>query len=585
MNTRLLALEDLRITLNGTFVRSQAALVNGDIDRIIDAARVNEDPEVAPLLNVLRQPVGGATVSAVVYYSMREAYFAPEADLFDSIASYVVIVEVNDKEFVIFKKSCGPLTPLLEKDFDIADYDDLINTFDDSRSMIQKLSTREMSVSDKGIRMRSYEASDLKGHMSPHAAGRSIPRYTQVRSREEVRSLSLTTGRINQLTDRAAIAKAVEWGKEIFNLMAKSRVNKSFFSTFAQRVSLDEVLKKARPASILFERSSIEEQLTEDKIDLVYVLDGKYKKLKAPVLKRLLGTMNVAFEIDDKKNILGTRNSVLKVNKKSISFKMPALQRLKIKTGKDYASFQSWITDNGHFVVSFDKPEFIYLNKNCFQDRAGRSEVESILKCLQPVKGFARVKSEKGDPQAADTRFSDNSLFHQVEQLHNADSYIFCDDFGTEWADHITINLKSACVSFIHSKHAKKASNSASALHEVVGQAVKNLGSMHFSSASFSSKATKFKKTYAKTLIQRTRKGDLTKVTADIKNLLADHRLHRKCIVACTSLSKKEVELAFDKMKRGLSVKGNVTQLFWILSSFIHSCQGSSSVPIVYCKE
>lgn len=586
MKAAPLALEDLRITLNGTFVRSTTALDAEDIDRIIDAARANEDPAIRPLMHVLRRPVNGKKVSAFVYFARREAYFLPDRDLYDSIASYIVIVEVTDTAFVIFKKSCGPLTPLLEKDYEIADYGDLINTFDDSRSMIQKLSTREMNVSDKGMRSRGYEAPDLKGHMSPLAAGRSIPRYTQVRSKNDVRSLSLTTGRINQLTDRATIVHAVEWGASMFDLMGRARVNKSFFSAFAQRISLEEVIQDARPASILFERASIEEQLAEEKIDLVYAHLGKYKKFKPKALKRLLGTMDIAFEVDAKLRMTDTRNSTLKVNKKSISFNMPALKRLKIKSGKNYITFQSWITDNGHFVVSFDKPEYIYLNKNCFQDKAGKSEVESILKCLQSFASFATVSSEKGLPKSTSTRFDDNSLFHQVEQLHLSDDYIFCDDLGTEWADHITINLKEACVTFVHSKHAKKTSNSASALHEVVGQAIKNLGNMHFSSVTFSSKVnSKFKLTYSNTRIARTRKGNASKANADIKGLLADHRLHRKCIVACTSLSKREVEREFMKMKRGVPVKGNITQLFWILSSLIHSCQGSSTVPIVFCKD
>lgn len=585
MSTRALSLDDLRITLNGTFVRSGSDLDDRQIERIIESARTNEDPSIPIILSVHRRTLGATKVSALSYYSKREAYFAPDFDVYDTIASYIVIVEVGTRELVIFKKSCASITPLLEKSFEVTSYEDLINTFDDSRCMIQKLSTREMSVSDKGIRVRSYEATDLKGHMSPHAAGRSIPRFAQVRSRDEVRSLSLTTGRINQLTDRASIDQAAAWAKGTFELMAKARVNKSFFSTFARRISLENVLKRARPASILFERAAIEEQLADEKIDLFYIQNGTYKKLKPRSVRRILRSMDVALEVDAQLKIVGTRNSTLRVNKKTISPQTTMLGRLKIRSGSKYITFQSWITDHGYFIVSFDKPEYIYINKSCFQDSAGRSEVESILKCLHPIQAFAAATSEKGQPMSQAESFDPHSLFHKVEQIHSADDYVFCDDLGNEWADHITINMKKACVSFIHSKHAKKSSNSASALHEVVGQAVKNLGSMHFNFATFSYKVNqKFKKTYGKTAIQRTRLGDSGKANSDIKTLLADHRLHRKCVVACSSLSKHEVERDFAKMKAGVSVKGNVTQLFWILSSFIHASQGSSTVPIVYCR-
>ncbi len=442
-----------------------------------------------------------------------------------------------------------------------------------------------MNVSDKGLRARSYEAPDLKGHMSPHAAGRSIPRFTQVRTKSEVRSISLNTGRINQLTDRVNVGKAIDWSSQIFTAMSRRRVNKSFFSSFARRISLEEVLKSARPASILFERFAIEEHLIEDGIDLWYTKNGRYHKLKPASLKRFLNTLDVAFEIDNHQNLIGTRSGKLRINKKTLSPNSAALSRLKVKGPKDYITFQSWITDHGYFVVSFDRPDYLYIKKSCFENRAGRAEVDAILTCLEPKKSFSTATSEKGDVSAISTEFDPSSLFAKVECIHRKDTYVFCDDFGTEWADHITIDLSAARVTFIHSKHAKKSSNSASALHEVIGQAIKNLGSMHFTATTFSAKVNqKFNKKYRGSQIDRTRIGNYKKANSDVKVLLADPRLHRKCVVACSSLSKGDVTAEFQKLKRGLPVKGHITQLFWIISSFIHSCQGNACYPAVYCK-
>lgn len=585
MKAAPLKFDNLRITLNGTFVKTSADITDRDVEKIVEAARANEDKDYDVLLDVRRIISGNAKVSAIVFYSKREAYFAPGREIYDTIASYLVIIEVGARELTIFKKSCATLTPLLEKYFEVADYGELLNTFDDSRSLIQKLSTREMSVSDKGLRARSYEAPDLKGHMSPHATGRSIPRFTQVRTKSDVRSISLNTGRINQLTDRVSVAKAAEWSSLMFTLMSKPRVNKSFFSSFARRVSLEEVLKTARPASILFERSAIEEHLAEENIELLYDRNGKYHKLKPSSLKRFLGTLDVAFEIDNGQHLVGTRSGTLRINKKTLSPSSAALKRLKIKGPKDYITLQSWITDHGYFMVSFDRPDFIYIKKNCFENRAGKAEVDAILNCLEPTSSFSSAKSEKGQVNRRTTVFEPSSLFAKVEHLHRNDSYLFCDDLGNEWADHIAIDLKSARVTFIHSKHAKKSSNSASALHEVIGQAIKNLGSMHFNSTTFSTKVNhKFNKKYSGSKIERTRLGDHRSANSDIKTLLADPRLHRKCVVACSSLSKKEVRTEFERLKRGYVVKGHITQLFWIISSFIHSCQGSACYPAIYCK-
>lgn len=327
MNPKPLSIGSLRITLNGTFLKTTTAITDTDIAQIINSARSNEAPNTSPLLDVRRTTMSKSKVSIFVYNSTRQVYFLPEADLWDTIAAYIVIVEASVHEFAIFSKSCANIMPLLEKHYQLASYSELINTFDDSRAKIQRLSTREMSVSDKGMRSRSYEAADLKGQMSPLAAGRSIPRFTQIRLRDEVRSLSLTTGRINQLTDRASIQEAAQWTEATFALMAKQKVNKTFFSNFAQRVSLESVLAHSRPASILFERAAIEEHLAADDIDLWYDHKGADVQLKTRSLRRILKSLDTAFELDDQYHIIGTHSGRLKVNKKTISPQSRALGR------------------------------------------------------------------------------------------------------------------------------------------------------------------------------------------------------------------------------------------------------------------
>ena len=63
-------------------------------------------------------------------------------------------------------------------------------------------------------------------------------------------------------------------------------------------------------------------------------------------------------------------------------------------------------------------------------------------------------------------------MFGFVENICTNQNYIFCDDLGDEWADHITFNLTDLSISFIHSKHGD-ISTSASNLHDVVGQGIK----------------------------------------------------------------------------------------------------------------
>lgn len=593
MTTPKLSLNDLKITLNGTFVRSKSDIVPRTTKAVIKAALENRQPNTPTLLSVDRQSVNSYLISARVYRSEREVYFSTSGQLTDQVWSYIVLIEIGKRELVIFRKSCAPISSVLERYFDLASYDELLNTFDDGKTLIQKIGTREMTVTDKGIRARSVEAVDLKGHMSPHAAGRSMPRFTQVRVGDEVLSLSLLSGRINQLSDRMSIADAAAWAKRSFTAMSGPRANKSFFSAFARRVSLDEVFKSgASPAALLFDVQAIQEQLDEQKIQLQFYRrkHGAYDTLKPKHVKRLLRYLERVFEVAASSKpavyeLRGANRAFLRRNQKSLTPYLALLIGIKIDTGSRYITLQSWINDHGHFIVSFDRPEYIYLRKACFRDSAGRSEVDSILNCLEPIQAFTAAASEKGAPTSASVDFDANSLFHLVEQHHAGDDYILCDDLGNEWADHITLNTSSACLTFIHSKHSSNPSTSASALHEVVGQAVKNLGNMHFTGAVFGTKKTaKFKAMYPNSQIPRLRVGDPAKLKSAVAQLVADHRIHRKCVIACTTLSAKQVKAEFAKLKTGSQAKGNVTQLFWILSSFVHACHGNACVPIVYCR-
>lgn len=160
----------------------------------------------------------------------------------------------------------------------------------------------------------------------------------------------------------------------------------------------------------------------------------------------------------------------------------------------------------------------------------------------------------------------------------------FCDDLGNEWADHITFNRQDQSICFIHSKHGD-VSTSASNLHEVVGQGIKNLGSMYFTNEHLQRKHTaKFVINYENTQIPRIRKAIAGSFDSYTKSLLREYRLVRKCILACSFLSKQQVAQEFQTMAQGTRVRGHVIQLFWILSSFAHAAKENNVEPIIYCQ-
>ncbi len=85
-------------------------------------------------------------------------------------------------------------------------------------------------------------------------------------------------------------------------------------------------------------------------------------------------------------------------------------------------------------------------------------------------------------------------------------------------------------------------------------------------------------------MINRIRK-ESGNFSLDIESLLKSHKLHRKCILSCSFISKSKIKIEFEKIKKGETVRGHIVQLLWILSSFIHAAKEVSVIPIIYCAK
>jgi len=110
-----------------------------------------------------------------------------------------------------------------------------------------------------------------------------------------------------------------------------------------------------------------------------------------------------------------------------------------------------------------------------------------VLQILNAAAELANVMSEKGAAgSATGVAWADGSLFDIIDRRGQgtelADAFagvdlLICDDMGTETADFIALDQGSRRVAAIHAKAFPTAKPlSASALHEVSAQAVKNLG-------------------------------------------------------------------------------------------------------------
>lgn len=582
-------IDSLILTQNAQFFRSPNDLTDAIVTDIFDKASDNLDVNRGFILNTIRSERRAGTPQFVykysirIYPSVRGVYFLNNTALVDTIHSYILLLEF-ERNVVVLKKSTSNINDVLQSYFDLVGHSSLINSFDDDQVEFQKLALRNMTVSGSAVRAKTYEAADLKGVLSVHAAGRSIPYFLRIRQGDILKTISTTTGRIVEASERRGIDDIAIWAKGQTTLLAGACA-KSFLDAFATPISLKDVLLTTQPKAILVEVPALVDRITHENLQLKRISKRHGAILLNPVfIANLLKKLELVYEIHEDRSIMGVSGSKIKVNDKTITFSSKHLRGILITDKGADISLQAYLIKYGLYSICFSNPKYMYYMAACFEDRSGVSEIKSLLEMLVTKFELNPATSEKGSIIPTSVDFEPDSIFKIVENIHNDDDYIFCDDLGTEWADHITFNINESCISFIHSKHGEE-STSASNLHEVVGQGIKNLGNMFFNKDYFmDKKRDKFNHRYNGSRISRLRKGTRPNLNADMPRILSSFKLNRKCILCCTFLSKAEVETEFRKIQRNRPVKGHIIQLMWILSSFAHAAKEMNVIPLIYCR-
>ena len=127
----------------------------------------------------------------------------------------------------------------------------------------------------------------------------------------------------------------------------------------------------------------------------------------------------------------------------------------------------------------------VYQGRNFYQIDYSYAE-EVLLNLIERPANAPPCGSEKGSKReiaavklAKATTFPDGSLFRAIADqligLPFVDDLLICDDLGTESADFVAANFEGHQMALIHAKAGDGKKISASAFHDVVAQAMKNL--------------------------------------------------------------------------------------------------------------
>lgn len=586
-------LENLRLSKNLQFYNLRTSLTKSSIDRAFK--EVSKHRIGNYLIKEVKKSHETASGQDVIYsicsYKIEaEPSFLDGTDIRENKYALLLLIEFDDSLAVIKKQIENP-EKYLSKFISEYDYDKFCHLHGDKNPEYERISMKNMSISNAVIRSRSVEARSLNGILSSNSSSRSIPNNFRMKIGQESYTLTPSTSRVSHRDKKSNFDELVEWAYQTKEELKATKRSSEFINNFASPVNLKDILdREHKVVALLLDLGEIEEKvnngvaslkrkdeepLSHDKIDMLFNLS------KAPIIvdnERLkVKGVCLSGKITYSKNVITLRSKILR-------------KILVSENGVDDYTLESFININKPFSAVFDSPSYSYFSKSCFEDKQLLDNIPSILNVFNDSYDFTEVVSEKRKPHEDNlTRFPVDSLFRAVEDeyCHEHD-IIICDDMNDEWADHIAINSSNSTpsISFIHSKFTKKETYGASAFHEVVAQSLKNIGRTQSEKNLYKIKYdNEWSKNYEKTSIKRINgANNWEELEQALDVVYQNPNSIKKIVLATPFLRKEKLKGELEKLSRGEQCKPHYVQLVWLINTFISSCQDFGVQAHILCK-
>lgn len=538
-----------------------------------------------------------AQYSIAVYKNHEEPSFLTNTSLLELKYCFILFIEIDDS-LVVYKKNSESPEMKLKNYIEEYDYNKLCHFKGNDSPDYEKVSMNNMSLSNAVVRSRSYEAFRLNGIISNITTSRAIPRNFRMKVKDKIYTLTPNTCRITLKDKKTTLNDIVDWSKELIasvNAGSKSE----FISNFASPITLKEITDQGIDVSAIFiGLSDLEEDVLGS--NQIKILKFDNQDIPDKKIKQLFRVFRSCLSIKHK-TWVGTKfkkHIRIALTVKSISLRSKLLDKISIKdiTSHETLSLTQYINSNRLLSAVFTNPNYSYWASTCFEDKKLLNNLDNFLSYLSDSYDFNGVLSEK--EKGDNGKYPDNlrsfpntSLFYKIEEFFdNNNSIVICDDMGDEWADHIIIdnNKTSPSILFIHEKFTKKDSSGAGAFHEVVSQALKNIGRLYEPISSFKEKYNnKWKDNYENTDIKRIKKGEKwDDIEKALLTLNQSTLTTRQIVLATPFLDKDKIKKEFDKLKlkQPPKLKPYHIQLIWLLSTLISTCQDQGIKVTILCK-
>ncbi|WP_227875952.1 hypothetical protein [Kushneria konosiri] len=529
--------------------------------------------------------------SLLSYKTVAEPSFLKGTQIKEYKVAYLLLVELDDAVAVI-KKHVEPFANFFDDFLEEFDYDNFCHFYGDKSPEYEKIAMKNMSISNAVIRSRSLEAKNLDGIMSSNSSSRSVPTSFRMKIAQDVYTLTPNTSRVSHRDKKAGFDELVDWlsltKEEIKIVNGKSE----FLNNFAVPVCLEDILKIPHSITAIF----LDLGEVERKIECG---EAKLKKQNGDYLNqsevyRFFDILKSPLRINSESIFVKGKKVKGKIqcSKSSIAIKNTILNDLVIEEdGVFEYKLSKLVNEEKPFSAVFDSPNYSYYSRSCFEDKSLLNNIDSMLTIFDDTFDFSKVRSEKEKKHEASlARFPEKSLFRAIEDEYCAESnVVFCDDMNDEWADHISFNINRSVpeVSFVHSKFVVKDTYGASAFHEVVAQALKNIGRTQSDKKSFKEKYDKkWSKMYESTQIPRTIGANNWKDIEDVIDVVQKNpNSIKKVVLATPFLSKSKLSDEIDQLNTGGRCKPHYVQLIWLINTFISSCKEYGAQAYILCKK
>ncbi len=514
--------------------------------------------------------------------------------------AFMLIADFKDYTFII-RRNISSVSTLLSNFLEEVEYSMLSTLFVNDETSFEKIAMRNTNISQEAVKGKILEATNLKESMPTIGHSGYVPNSMRVRNLHEKTSVFFNTARISNYKTKIGIVELLEWGNEVVEKIKNFSPSATFLDVFASPVNWESCKDILKPSSILFNTITLHDEIESGAIQKIYNLeeDGSAIEIDSKVL---LECLQEFFSIQKRQENQNDQyyvqdvldgEIILVLNPKSISLKWGSGKEIYLRPEEGEAEeLTRYINRNNDYIIYFEQVDYVYTMRSLFQDKKLLGYVDSFLNAFHPCDDLEKIKSEKGEAKLNDDseKFPEDCLFGFIEdKLMQSADYGILDDLGDEWADYILLGQEG--IQFVHAKHGVSAA-SASAFHDVVSQALKNIGNFTASKDRLEKKrdgiwSRKFILKNTNTNIRRFRKGDnIKEAVSYFVDLTMSPMLKREVVLVVNFISKRDLTTWVGLMKKGDSFaqKKQVIQILWLISSLINTCMENGIGIKIYCK-